>query len=320
MSFYKNKSSVKKVSKETKKRSISRANSVDNLHSNFTMWSPIKTQLPNSHKRQISRKRKVGATQANKHRPNVFPVVSFRFDAKKLLELYATNKGFRMTIDSSNYVLADGYLVLNSPKFVYYENGLHIKATNNVRKENFCFHQISICTECELEIPATVDTGDGLQAVVTKKEKVVSTLTVSYRGAKNALSVADITKENASFIFGDNFPPTDDFNTLMACFIEKSKLTHASLSEITGISEKTIGRICSSNYHPSLETVIALCVGLNIDPYNSTHLIRLAGYNLTNSRRDRAYRFIINCAYTATVYDCNRMLERLGFEKTLSRL
>ena len=250
----------------------------------------------------------------------MFPIKNFSFESKKLLELYTNIEEFRIVVDSGNYVFVDGFLVINSPEYVYYKNGLHLKSTKTARRENFCLYQESICGEKEIDVPVQVEIGDGLHAIALKKEKVVFALSTSYKGAKKAFSVSDITMENANIIFGGDFPPNDDFNTLIKKIIADRGITYGNLSELTGVSEKTISRICTSDYHPSLETVIALCVGLDIDPYNSINLIHLAGYNLTNSKRDKAYRFIINCAYCETVYNCNRMLERLGFQKTLSNL
>lgn len=50
---------------------------------------------------------------------------------------------------------------------------------------------------------------------------------------------------------------------------------------------------------------------VSLDLYNSMYLVHLAGFELTNSREDKVYYFILGFAYKETVYDCNRMLERL---------
>ena len=101
--------------------------------------------------------------------------------------------------------------------------------------------------------------------------------------------------------------------------MKESDVTEEELPELTGLAPKTIQRMRNPNLRTSLKSVVAVCVALSLDLYNSMYLVHLVGFELTYSREDKVYYFILGFAYKETVYDCNRMLERLHM-KPLTKL
>lgn len=125
--------------------------------------------------------------------------------------------------------------------------------------------------------------------------------------------------ENILAIVGGGHGPGENFSEALTRFMKESDVTEEELSELTGLAPKTIQRMRNPNLRTSLKSVVAVCVALSLDLYNSMYLVHLAGFELTNSCEDKVYYFILGFAYKETVYDCNRMLERLHM-KPLTKL
>lgn len=129
--------------------------------------------------------------------------------------------------------------------------------------------------------------------------------------AKRINSVNDVSLENILAIVGGGHGPGENFSEALTRFMKESNVTEEELSELTGLAPKTIRRMRNPNLRTSLKSVIAVCIALSLDLYNSLYFVHLAGFELTNSREDKIYYFILGFAYKETVYDCNCMLKRL---------
>ena len=129
--------------------------------------------------------------------------------------------------------------------------------------------------------------------------------------AKRINSVNDVSLENILAIVGGGHGSGENFSEALTRFMKESNVTEEELSELTGLAPKTIQRMRNPNLRTSLKSVVAVCVALSLDLYNSMYLVHLAGFELTNSREDKIYYFILGFAYKETVYDCNCMLKRL---------
>lgn len=136
-----------------------------------------------------------------------------------------------------------------------------------------------------------------------------------FREVLRIQSIDDITRDNLQVVISgmDSACPTQ-FSAALTQHMNRVGCTIDQLSEATYVSARTIQRMRSSqDCHLDVSTLVALCVGLHLDVYDSRVLLQLAGFCLTGSPRDRAYQVILNYAYKENVADCNRFLLRLGF-------
>ena len=81
----------------------------------------------------------------------------------------------------------------------------------------------------------------------------------------------------------------------------------------TQLNEKVYSR--TKNNHdsiPDTRTVIAICVGLDLDIFLTNKLLALAGHTLSNSIEHQAYGFIITEYKGRTIYERNDFLVALG--------
>lgn len=122
-------------------------------------------------------------------------------------------------------------------------------------------------------------------------------------------------KEYIKTFFGGKNPPNDYLANALTYLMDEMKIKEVDLAEATGLSEKTIQRMRNEiDYKPDIRTVVAVCIGLNLYPKFSNLLLQLAGIFPRNTDEDRAYMFLVNHYYDATVAECNDFLRRLNIK------
>lgn len=241
-----------------------------------------------------------------------------------ILDLYVDDQAFRQAVDSGHYAFVDGKIVLNTSRYIDFVDGrMALRTTIRDEDEYYCLHYRQ-----EIEYSRGAGMHWGMRAC---KPSVHRRANRAWRPSKRALikseledakeinSVNDVSLENILTIVGGGHSPGENFSEALARFMKESDITEEDLAELTGLAPKTIQRMRNPNLRTSLKSVIAVCVALSLDLYNSMYLVHLAGFELTNSREDKVYYFILGFAYKETVYDCNRMLERLHM-KPLTKL
>lgn len=88
--------------------------------------------------------------------------------------------------------------------------------------------------------------------------------------------------------------------------------TNESLAEASNLSSKTISRLRNRGTDPSKEVVVALCIGLSLDPYTGFELLSRAGKTLPGTIVGRAYALLIGLAAGITIFEANEMLSDMG--------
>ena len=115
---------------------------------------------------------------------------------------------------------------------------------------------------------------------------------------------------------------TDAFNAFMICF-KLRKWNAVRFGEITGLSQTIFSKIKNKSYKddafPSLQSVVAICVGLQIPLDFSIEILNHCGYSLTNSKRDRCYKFILTHYERFDIDEANAFLIKKGFEAISDR-
>lgn len=137
----------------------------------------------------------------------------------------------------------------------------------------------------------------------------------TFNGAVNgALSHAQEFKtyvEQTAAIMGE-LPGT--FGSTLAYHMDKLHLTNEALASRCLINEDTIRRYRngSSRSKPTLQTVVALCVGLKLPAPLSFDLVHKAGYIFAGEHSDIAYQTILCSMTRCSIYDCNKLLRSAG--------
>jgi hypothetical protein len=106
------------------------------------------------------------------------------------------------------------------------------------------------------------------------------------------------------------------FSDLAWANMERRHCTYKeTFRERTLLSDKYFDLIKSRRApRPDLETVMAICVGLNLGVLHGEPLLKIAGFDLASSsdRLHRVYRVLICTFHKNSIYDCNEVLIALG--------
>ncbi|ELX9346946.1 helix-turn-helix transcriptional regulator [Listeria monocytogenes] len=96
-------------------------------------------------------------------------------------------------------------------------------------------------------------------------------------------------------------------------------MTINELSDKSGIGYEHISRIRTKEYdNPSIKTVIALCIGMNLSPSLSKKFLNLAGYTLKQTKEHIFYGILLDGCSSFSIYDCNALLIENGFKPLTS--
>ena len=112
----------------------------------------------------------------------------------------------------------------------------------------------------------------------------------------------------------------NDFGYTLKQLMKWSKVNVKTLSLLSLLSTKTIQRMRNNeDYQASIETIIALCVGMQLPPPVSRRFLELVGFQIRySSELMAAYDYILDEYYINGIYSCNELLRAMGFKDLTS--
>lgn len=109
---------------------------------------------------------------------------------------------------------------------------------------------------------------------------------------------------------------SSSFSELLKHYMTCKKMNNSSFSLILGISPSYISSLTNEDpfeeIRHSTKLIVAICIALNLPPCMSYNLLHLAGCDLLNNSKDRAYDFLLNYYYNSSLEECNNILTALG--------
>lgn len=230
-----------------------------------------------------------------------------RVDCLTLFDAFSTDKNLRRLLVSGTYRYVDGYIVKNELQYV--ENG----ALTEYAIENL--------DECTLEFKSVRHRGTAAGALLQRYEDY-DLIACS----ENKLPIDKLTGYTSGF---DRFiheeantdlaPPEKTFCEMLAPYLDEFE-NGGEFERITGIRRSKLKQIRDGVLiSPEVRTVIAICVGLNLDTLQTMELLRSAGHILLNTREHWAYKYIIACCDKMSLEQRNAILIALGIPPLGSR-
>ncbi len=109
-----------------------------------------------------------------------------------------------------------------------------------------------------------------------------------------------------------------DFPRCLHTLISKFNVNVKTLAKNSGLSDTLIYNYCKGETDPTLGSVLAICVGMHLDPNFSLVLLEKAKISLhCNDPKDMACRYILNKLYKTNIQQCNIFLEQQGINLRL---
>lgn len=128
----------------------------------------------------------------------------------------------------------------------------------------------------------------------------------------NKITEGNITDEYESLQELKALKPEDTFSNKINDILRQKNLTNKEVYNGARLDRRLFSKILSnSEYNPSKDTVICLCIGMKLNLDEAEELLKTAGYSLSNSKLDdiATKYFLVNKIYD--IYVFNEIINKL---------
>lgn len=250
---------------------------------------------------------------------------TFIIDRNNIIIESLFNQNLADDFKAGRFIHAGGLFVINDPKYVSIiedtEPALTEYALEHVDECCLVFDRTTrvsshyddsfyricfLCRDADSKsfVEAKFNPREGKNEDVQKRAREMTTI------AAEAKRISDILAEIPSSFCG-----TLDYH------IKRRKYTNEKLEERTGISSRMLQDYRNKkDAKPTLQSVLALCIGLNLHPSFSYDLIAKAGYNImTASEEFLVYRYLIDNHHMENIFMWNEKLRDAGIPQQLPK-
>lgn len=250
---------------------------------------------------------------------------TFVIDRNNVIIQSLLNPDLSEDIAARRFIHAGGLLVINDPQYVSIvedseptlteyalehvdECCLVFDRTTRVSTQyDDSFYRICfLCRDADSKsfVEAKFNPREGKNEDVQKRAREMTTI------AAEAKRISDILAEIPSSFCG-----TLDYH------VKRRGYTNEKMEERTGISSRMIQDYRNKkDVKPTLQSVLALCIGLNLHPSFSYDLINKAGYNIMAANEEYLiYRYLIEHHHMENIFMWNEKLQDAGIPQQLPK-
>lgn len=234
------------------------------------------------------------------------PKQTFSVNHSDAALLVFTNKNLKTLVEHGAYTYAESHFVINSPKYIFHSYSGTMLTDYAIKHMDEC------CLVFDLIISST-DSGWHSTFYLNRSDHSPISFEVKYNdGLQNS---QDVTKKN-EVLSNDIRENCSLFTMLSSDFADSMEkvmkwrgLNQKQIAEKSKISTRTISRALSGE-HVDLNTVILMCLALQVPYIISEKLLENAGYTLTLSNPvHQYYWYILTYMYTDPIDTINNYLE-----------
>ena len=225
---------------------------------------------------------------------------TFVISPKEIMEEYVRNEAFRKIIDTGHYVYADGHICINDSEYVtLQENKLRLTKWANAHVDQCC-----------LRFVRTYHRDKQTHYVFGQLNS-----DEEYNGRSLAYSVENGAKDilkQAMEISAVLQELPGSFSGTLKAHMARLNVTRGKLAEESMLSDSTIKRMRTGDRDLQLDYVIAICIGLHLQPEYSFDLIEKAGFRLRSTPEHLIYRSILQTMYREKLSTIQKLLKDSG--------
>lgn len=225
---------------------------------------------------------------------------TYTIDFDKMLEEYRRNAAFREIVDNGNYLYVEGHLCRNEEKYIWTRNHHPcLSPYARTHMEECCLLFTVRHERQNYEYVPGVLNSNGKRGALSYLYRDEYTDTISETFAIQKIAAGMPEK----------------FSETMVYHMHNLGMTREVLAERSLLSTRTIARMrnCTRRM-PSVESIVAVSVGMNLFPELSDDLLQKADRQLDITIPEQlCYKVMLRTMYRETIYQWNEMLEQRGF-------
>ena len=246
---------------------------------------------------------------------------TYRIGFNDLLFLTYQNGELKKALLENKLKYIDGFVVINSPKFIDYSN-----ASRPILKSDAFNHIDEVAIRFSLDTTefGTTDSFYSTCFLCKKNANHSEELQRNYESSEDNKKVIS-NVYNFSYFLDDEEEDNEMIAKMNGTFNEAyrflydyyalNELSNSELSRRTKLSRATLkSYLEENNVDPSYKNVLAICGGLELRPRVAKHLLSTIGYNLeiTNKLCDHLYSILINQFHNAGLDFWNDRIRESG--------
>ena len=214
------------------------------------------------------------------------------------------------------YVYVDSHFCLNDPKYIINDETGRVVMTEYAR-----LHIDECCLAFDLKVKSKNKYGEQYYKECVLYRDVNSGIefqvTFSGDANKDIMAKADaiLGREVHMQNIINAMPPK--FGDALIYLMKLSKQSVESLAENARMDVKMLQRMRNDpDYPKTIESVVAVCIGMHLQPEVSSELMKRSGFSLrlAQSESHLFYKFFLDSFYTHTVDECNEILTAKGYD------
>lgn len=233
--------------------------------------------------------------------------ISFR----EMLTSLVDNSDLRELVSTNSYLFVDGHLCFKNTKYLILED-------NQFKLTSYALNHLDEC--CVLFFYEddkkyyNINNYDYIlcKTQTRKHKKIIKGFEACENINKNPELFTNYS--NQIYLICKNLPY--GFRDRLRYLRESIGYSREMLEEKSNISVQTIKEIeCNENRGYTVETIISLCIGLNLPPELSFGLIKVAGYDFEDytNPRNNIYSYVLRNMYNFSIDKINAFLEANNF-------
>lgn len=239
---------------------------------------------------------------------------TFVIDAHDALMQYGINLELRKLLDSGKYLYVDSRYCINHPKYIQTNENGNSELTEYART-----HSDECCLVFDVKITQNqhYSTKHYTECVLYRDVAFGSTSEPEFQNNQQNQAIERLAQDllhnaHETTAFLRTLP--NSFCGTLKAHMDKADVTVEELAEASLLGVKTIQRMRNDDDRtPKLNSVVAVCIGLHLNPVFSDDLLRKAGIAPRATDEYTAYKCLLSTWYQKEIYECNELLAANGF-------
>jgi len=234
---------------------------------------------------------------------------------------FLTQPNFQSMMESGRYVYVDKHICINDKKYIgktaagtavltdyAMQHMDECCLTFDVTYKKNSQYGASFYTECALFRAAMSDSHPEAGYLHNQFNQAIDVKASTSADFKSSVTAITAVKKALPSEFGDT----------LSAHMKRLSMTNEAMADRCLINEDNIRKYRNGQKKPKLQTVIALCVGLQLPPMLGFDLVDKAGFTLKSGLEQAAYNIILCTMTQNSIYECNEMLRAMNV-RTLSK-